>query len=454
MRDNKVRLLLADKLHFHERNFKSLMEFCQKDGVVAVNADPPRKLLALYGNYSELRTCLDKYIGPLSALSANGLYGVMYKGVKLFSVVKMEFLAGRIYEPHWYRDEVPGDDRLCFDLAVEKDYVILLENMAAAMFWLDWWSIKLRSIRRQDFVCVFSGSLIYQRSLLELLKFNPAEPLVFESFFTGNEYYCERKYGFIPNNSDLASKSFYESLRVEEDAIENDRARVKAINKIRLAKNKNVVQPDVSHESFFREEDVILIIGQVLNDFSLLGGRKGNVNALSEYKKLVENILSHTDFNIIFKSHPWERNKNPNGQALVLEEMQAFVNEGRGLDSRRIFFAENHNLGQLFDQASYVVTLCSQAALEAAYNGLKPLQFGDAFYGGKGFTYDCGDVEGVLDCLLGQMKGSLTLEEYDSFEVFCVRSLCRHLISVHKSGRKQLEDLTKRNPYISLVSSN
>lgn len=72
-----------------------------------------------------------------------------------------------------------------------------------------------------------------------------------EHFFTGNEYYIEEKYDPIPNNTNLKISNVYNSVNIEENGFELERTRIKAINKVLLAKNKNVTQPS---ETFLIEK--------------------------------------------------------------------------------------------------------------------------------------------------------------------------------------------------------
>lgn len=61
--------------------------------------------------------------------------------------------------------------------------------------------------------------------------------------------------------------------------------------------------------------------------------------------------------------------------------------------------------------------------------GLKPVQIGRAFFGGKGFTHDFADPDAVVDALAaGDLGGCLSLEEHRSFEDFLVRALVLHLV--------------------------
>lgn len=454
MKKNRLKVLISDELHFHDRNFKSFLDFLKDEDAILTKAKAPASWLALYGDYSSKTADLRLDYEFLSSLSYQDLKTYSYLGVGVFEACKLEFLSGAVFADRWQVRKIPSDTDQLFDLAVELDYFRLIENMAAVMFWADWWSDKLKSVRRQEYVAIFSGCLIYQKVLVELLKYNPAEPLIFESFFTGNDYYCENRYSHIPNNSDLALEVYYRSIKVSGDLNEYDRSRQKAINKIRLAKNKNVTQPEISEPIVFEnDEGVVVIIGQVFNDFSILGTRLDNINSSYAYCELIDLLLDRTKLNIIFKAHPWERKKNILGRPITQDTISNHLeNRYSSSSNNRLVFTEDYNLGDLLRQSDYVVTICSQAAIEAAYLGIKPIQFGSAFYGKKGFTSDFLKLEDLVDSLAGgSLAKKLTLEEYDLFEKFCVKVFCGHMVSVHPSGKLRLRDILGTKKYVPLI---
>ena len=91
-------------------------------------------------------------------------------------------------------------------------------------------------------------------------------------------------------------------------------------------------------------------------------------------------------------------------------------------DSNQVLkIVEDHNLKSLFEVAHSVVGLSSQGMLEAAFSGIRPTQFGDAFFGRKGFTNDYAlDAVAtfVSDLLTNKIENRLGLAEYQSFEIF------------------------------------
>ena len=158
------------------------------------------------------------------------------------------------------------------------------------------------------------------------------------------------------------------------------------------------------------------------------------------YKKLISGLLKQTDYNIIFKAHPWERHKlGENMEAVTIKELAKFRNEMPLELADRIFLTEDYNIHSLFAKADYVTTLCSQGAIEAAICGLKPFIFGNAFFGRRGFTHDCFSVDKACTAISKADTGLLSLNEYKNLQNFLVVSLEKHLVSV-KDGVKTLEE--------------
>jgi len=445
-----LKILLTDDLHFHKRNFKSLFTFFEKYNPTVINARAPKDWIALYGDYSSKLANLDPIVERLRLLDKDDLYSFSYKGMHVFEICKLEFLSSVIAKKEWRNQDVSNSTDQVFELAYSLDKENLLLNMAAVVFWVDWWSCKLYDIPSQDYCCIFSGSLIYSKVLIELLKKHTTEPVLLESFFTGSEYYFEKKYEHLPNNSDLAYSTYYKSIKIENDLNEYDLDRIKAANKILLSNNKNVQQPVESPEfGFSNENPVVLIIGQVVNDFSVLG-TAGPLSTISQYKKIINGVLECSNYNVVFKAHPWESSKIGVEAPITKEELRSCLRDNY---KDRVIIVEDYNLELALGQSDLVITLCSQAAIEAAFNGFKPVQLGNAFYGRKGFTHDYSSVECFIkDFKKGLVRGELTLSEFDLFEEFCVKSFLGHLVSVHPSGHIILRERLRKHKSVNLVT--
>ena len=384
-----VSILFPDSVHFHERNFKSLFDLIERHKIQHTFLKDRNKWVSAYGNYEQFSDELSCYFDKLKKLSLDELYTYKIKGISLFSVARDEVLTYFLVKDGFTSQikHKPNDIELINIMSI-IDMRALVLNLAAAYSWIEYWKDKLDSTRNHTYACIFSGGQIYNRSLLECLKTHPTTPLVMEHFFTGNEYYIEEKYQPIPNNCNLKYDSVYNSVELNADLNEFDRARAKAVNKVLLAKNKNVTQP---HGEFIIESNnrkVITIIGQVANDFSVICTATKYLSSVNFYKELIEKLLDNTEAFIVFKAHPWERHKNNIKSPYTLEKLSEFKSKVSEEKSERLFLTEDFNLECLIKQSDHIVTLCSQSAIEAAFHGMKPIQLGNAFYGNKGFTYD------------------------------------------------------------------
>jgi hypothetical protein len=448
-----IKILFSDDLHFHKRGFKSLFEFVKKYKIkhhFIKHTD--KNFLEKYGNYKSIKSSFLDYYTLLEELNSDELFLFKYKGINLFVLSKAEILTYTMTIEHWYSREINSNNQFIFDKLYNEDKETLILNMSIAMYWIDFWLDTLKNMEKFTHVCIFSGSLIYQKSLIEISKNTPMKVMIFEHFFTGNDYYCEHKYDHIANNSDIKFSNYYNKvLDIKDmDNITLENEKIKAVNKIINAKNKNVKQPEATDEVLFdNNKKTILILGQVINDFSIIETRLNNICSLSFYKEFISKIIKNTDYNIIFKAHPWERQKVNLKSSLTYNELMKY-NIMHNFDNR-VKLVEDFNIDSLFEQSDIITTICSQGALEATFSGKKVVQFGDAFYGNKGFTYDYSTIDNFIDDI-NNIEGKLSLEEYSNYQLFLLKVLQLHLVSVHSSGVSTLK--SKFNDFKVLKISN
>ncbi|MBV7413346.1 hypothetical protein [Aeromonas sp. sif2433] len=450
-----ISILFPDSVHFHERNFKSLFDLIARHAIPHTFIKDRNSWVAAYGDYKNLKDDLIVYYNKLKVLDTNELSEFTVKGINLFDVCRNEALTFFLPKQS-FREKISGvpnnKDLISTMYLVNKE--VLLLNLSAAWSWLDYWGEKLSQFKNHTYACIFSGAQIYNAALLEILKTHPTTPLVMEHFFTGNEYYIEEKYEAIPNNTNLKHANVYKTVDVEELDFELNRTKIKSINKVILSKNKNVTQPTGDFIIENNGKKVISIIGQVVNDFSIICTAKKYLSSIDFYIELIEQLLTDENNFVVFKAHPWERQKNNVKSAMTLDCIADYVSKLDGDKSARVFLTEDFNLSDLIKQSDHIVTLCSQSAIEAAFLGVKPIQLGQAFYGKKGFTYDFDTIDEFISELNSQnLSKTLSLDEYKSLELFLIKFLEKSLVSVHKSGILSLEKKLKKIPHISLVKA-
>jgi len=133
--------------------------------------------------------------------------------------------------------------------------------------------------------------------------------------------------------------------------------------------------------------------------------------------------LSDTDLNIIFKAHPWENKKKNLLHPRTKEKMHDIFGE-----SPRVIIVEDYAISDLFSEVDYVAVINSQLGIEAALQGFKPLQIGNAFYGGYGFTYDIDKVDTIIDVINSELSGRLSIDEYILLREYLMHMLVDYLV--------------------------
>lgn len=452
---NKTKIIFSDNLHFHERNFKSLFEYIRMNKIEHTFMNPYKPMLSAFGNYYEFNDYIVSHKYLLENLNCKELMDFSYRGISIFSTCKAELLCYLLPKSNWRDSEVYNIDQEIIEKAFIQNYEDLINNMAATIYWIEFWYEELSNYKIHDFCCVFSGSNIYSNTLLQILKTHVTTPLVLESFFTGNDYYLEKKYESLPNNSDLKFKTVFENYVLPTDHYEYSKLKNKAINKIILANNKNVKQPEFDYsDTSVLTSNYLLIGGQVLNDYSTITTQH-QLNSIKTYINVIQTLLDHTDSDIVFKAHPWEEKKNNIRSPLTYNEIVKFKAGLSPEHQSRLYITNHSNLNRLISNASGFITICSQSALEAAYNGLKPIIIGSAFFDGYGFT---SNYPTVTDFNTAQKNKSvsyvMSLDEYLAYEKFIIVSLCMHLISVHKSGSIRLNEIFNKTSFIKVLNSN
>lgn len=454
-----IRIALADSFHIHDRNFPSLFAAIGQEGVASSTLlskdDDGYKLITSTGDYRDL----EERASPLAARfvrneaevfktrDADTLYGLAVHNLALWPLCRSEFLAFALTQDNWQQEVIPKDDRAIFDKAYSEDLETLALNMAMASYWLNHWYDIRKEVFGHHYCCVFSGSMTYARTLMALLRRSPTKCYVLESTFTGNDFIFEEMYHPVANNLGVQHANVRQARRQPEleELDQYDREVIKARNKILSAANKNVVQPpDSALPAFPEERPIALVVGQVVNDFSLIESGFPYVGSIAVYRELLQKLLDETEYNIIFKSHPWENKKVHLQTPKTFDALADMVAELPEAQRARVLLVEDVNLHGLIDRSQYFLTFCSQAGIEAALLGLRPFVLGKAFYSGAGFTVDCPDIDSMVQAVQTQ-PGELTLADYKCFDRFLVDLFQYGTVSIFESGEKKVARLLARS---------
>ncbi|WP_173934744.1 hypothetical protein [Chelativorans sp. Marseille-P2723] len=443
----KYKVILADNVHLHGRNFGSLFEVLSRKEFETRRLSRGKDLWNRYGDYAgiprieaQAARLANLNYDQLSALSANFL------GIKInaFDIARPEILSFVLAtQPHWYEREIPNSREFILKKLFAEDKEILRLNLAAVLVWIDIYTEELHEIHSFHSAIIFSGSQIYQRLLLALCAARRTRAFVVESFQTGTEFYFEERYSAIGSGSDIRHDAVFKSLRLPECPATRQNEINKAQNKLINAQNKNVKQPPTARiPAFDKAAPIALIAAQVQNDFSIIESPLKCINALHNYKMLISEILAKTDYNIIVKTHPWERKKTHIRSAFTLDHLTKFCATLKSEDASRVYICEDENIIELMNASDLFITLTSQASFEAClFSGLRPFVLGRPFYSGRGFTHDFNDVPSLVKGIIeNRSEWTLSLDAFDRFKDFVAKLLQLQLACVFRSGRSIIQN--------------
>jgi hypothetical protein len=179
---------------------------------------------------------------------------------------------------------------------------------------------------------VFSGSYIYTRALMALAKQRDIHVLVVEHFFTGNDFYLEYRDKPIANNCGVQREFSADSSVTDE--VSEVIASAYVDSRIKGMQNKNVPHRNIIFKhSWGNQNPIILIVGQVANDFSIIETPSDEISSIASYKQVIIDLLRNTNANVIFKAHPWERKKAPLFSPLTKTKIEEWMLENQELDN-------------------------------------------------------------------------------------------------------------------------
>jgi hypothetical protein len=446
----KTKILLADDFHINARNFGPLFEKLKQVSVTTtVAVDRSHDLYPMMnalGDYYDHQDALGRHILSVASLSFEQLFAFKYRNVPVLKTAKDEALAFVIVKDNWQENPVEKDDyTIALKLWNENKQELVL-NCAACMVWADFWA-DFPALNTYDAAIVFSGSTIYSRTLLHLVHYTKAKAFVLESFMTGGDFFFEERHAPIANNTRMRGQNYrarYAHMMADNDAWE--RNKIISSNKLRAMQNKNVKQPISSPlPRSISSSKTMLVLGQVVNDFSLISGCGTVLNSIPAYKALISKLLSDPVAVVMFKSHPWENNKKHVGYAYTETKIREWAETLPDDEKNRLVIFSDWNLRQLLKISDFVFTLCSQSALEAAQEGLKPIVIGGSFFDGDGFTSNFSSpTEAAEAALASSVSGKLKLSEYRAFEDFLTTLVQCHLIESSAEGLRKITGLLRR----------
>ena len=434
-----MKLLFADNWHFHRRNFLPIFEALKKDSLPHQFETSRRSWWKAHGRYEHLSKSLKESIEFIDR--HDDWRAIYFFGVNLWEISKAEFLCSALTENHWHVGGIPNQSDSIFEFAMAnpQDKEALRLCLAAAHNWLLFWNQYLDSHTDISHAIVFSGSYIYTRSLMALAKQRGISALVAEHFFTGNDFYLDYRGSPIANNCGVQRDFGFHSCIKENEA--KVTASAYAHSRMKGMKNRNVPQKNIAFKNPWGDKNpIILIIGQVANDFSIIETSSDEISSIASYRQTINNLLKNTNANVIFKAHPWERRRAPLFSPLTKIKIDEFIESLTERDQARIALIENEPIQNIFQICDGVMGISSQGLLEACYYGFKPALIGDTFFSNKGFTQSAIQNPNLLYKSFDKKMWKLSLQEYERFQDFMERMFTEVLIPNSKFASSLIFD--------------
>ncbi|WP_179945976.1 hypothetical protein [Polynucleobacter asymbioticus] len=249
---------------------------------------------------------------------------------------------------------------------------------------------------------------------MALAKQRDITVLVAEHFFTGNDFYLEYRDNPIANNCgvqrDFGVNSFIKENEVKVISSAYAHSRMKGV------KNRNVPQTNITYKLPWGDKNpIVLVIGQVANDFSIIETPSDEISSIAIYKQVISGLLDNTSANVIFKTHPWERRRAPLFSPLTKIKIEEFIQSLPEKDRVRVAIIENESIQSIFQICDGVIGISSQGLLEACYYGFKPALMGGTFFSNKGFTQSAIQNPTLLNESFDMDLWKLSLTEYEQF---------------------------------------
>lgn len=427
------RVLFAENYHLNARNFGSLHEFCKANGMQIKfgirQKSSAWNMMLTDGDYSLRKRQISPYRSKLKRRSNVDLSQFNYCGVDLANAALDEYLASIVWKQE--NNELP--EKSCrqslIEYALSNDRNNFLIFMAVAMYWVDYWS-KLDGIFRYHYVFVFSGSKIYARVILDLLKSTGVRCFVCESFFTGTKYYLEERNSPIPNNSRIMFENYYRMKVGSQDYKSALIDQIASANEVFEERGKNTIQVnEFDIPEYFKDGRIFSILCQVSNDYSLISGCGSVLNSVETYKSLITSILDSSNSYVIVKCHPWEKHKVPESEFFTFNKLNSWISKLTEEKKKRVILIDHCSMSKLLEVSAAVFTICSQAAFEAALQGLKTYTIGGTFYDRLGFTHPFENVDdAVRHAVSFPEANKLNFNEYIRFRQTLADLLRWHFI--------------------------
>ncbi|MAS88195.1 MAG: hypothetical protein CMH30_09530 [Micavibrio sp.] len=404
-------ILFIDNINFHSKNFPELFRTINMcNYTYRYHFSKYDKLKTAYGNYKSHARQLSKYKNKINKQPLSYWLDNDIDGLNLFSFAKAEVLLRAISKKAWYDQCTDNNDTIVFQKLLKSDADLLVDGLAAACLWLEYWEeFFKKNHAKYKYLFIFSNSYIYTKTAALMADRFDITVYVMEHFFTGKDYYIEQTTQSIQSANPL-------SLPVPEDTKINEIQ----VNRMFVdSQNRNVKKENMAYRSFFdNKSKTVLLVCQVSNDFSLIESHADSLGSIYFYKSAIKEILEKTTYNILIKTHPYEARKLALKDKITYNELTNYrINLPDHLVSR-VEITDRYPFEAMLKQSDCVLSLCSQAGLEALWHKKPVLIHKNAFYSSKGFTKEFSSVDDIVNILNTSERLALSDTENKAFYAF------------------------------------
>ncbi|WP_219927864.1 hypothetical protein, partial [Aeromonas sp. HMWF014] len=95
-----MRVLFSDNLHLNNKNFASLLNYLNQVGATITRPSFSNDSICRFGDYSQWPSIVTMS-DELSALSADELIYIKFKGINLFDISRAELMSKCSTKEHW-----------------------------------------------------------------------------------------------------------------------------------------------------------------------------------------------------------------------------------------------------------------------------------------------------------------------------------------------------------------
>lgn len=338
--------------------------------------------------------------------------------------INEEFVGINLYEVSLYN--------ICNELKIfknelnfEKHYEIIKKWYSLAKSII----LKLTPIFKNNefsLSIIFHGHLLLDACLLALSKLNNVPFLSLEATANKDRVVWDNVTGkVITYNLSSYFFSEFQNLRDTNQILEYCNFFKNNV----LANKRNEHISVLEEKSIPIKEPFILFLAQVYNDASQLFALEDDFSNPVDVIESLVNIGRIYKFPIIVKLHP----KEFVGKDPVMKEPYDFITYKRikKLESKNVLidFDNSYNTYDLIYKSKFVVTVNSQAGLEACLYDKPVLSYRNGFYSNLGFTYDYklkNDLSNIIQKIIKSKKPknrNLSLAKlffYVFFEKYCL----------------------------------